>query len=76
MAVRVDRAPPPDPDHRTKGGHQQVQGDHPHPPRAAGEVAPVPMGLRPRRPLSAETRQMRRSPPLPVRQMYLLPYPP
>ena len=76
MAARVDRGPPPDPDHRTEGGHQQVQGDHPHPARAAGEVARVPVGLRPRRLSSAETRQMRRVPPLPVRQMYLPPYSP
>ena len=73
MAARADRGPPPDPDHRTEGGHQQVHGDHPHPARVAGEVAPVPVGLRPRRPLSAETRQMRRAPPLPVRRMYLPP---
>ena len=76
MAARVERGPPPDLDLRTEGGHQQVQGDHPHPARAAGKVAPVPVVLRPRRPLSAETRQMRRAPPLPVRRMYLPPYPP
>ena len=76
MAARVDRAPPPDPDHRTKGDHQQVQGDHPQPARAAGEVAPVPVGLRPRRPSSAETRQMQQAPPLPVRRTYLPPYSP
>ena len=76
MAARVDRGPPPDPDHRTEGGYQQVQGDHSHPARAAGEVAPVPVGLRPRQPSFAETRQMRRAPPLPVRRMYLPPYSP
>ena len=38
MAARVDRGPPPDPDHWTERGHQQVQGDHPHPARVAGEV--------------------------------------
>ena len=43
MAARVDRGPPPDPDHRTEGGHKQVQGDDPHPARAAGEVVPVPV---------------------------------
>ena len=76
MASRVDRGPPPDLDHRTKGGHQQVQGDHPHPARAAGEVASAFLGLLLRRPSSAETRQMRRAPPLPVRRMYLPPYSP
>ena len=76
MAARVDRGPPPDPDYLTEGGHQQVQGDHPHPARAAGEVAPVPAGLRSRRSSPAETRQMRRAPPLRVRRMYLLPYSP
>ena len=55
MAARVDRGPPPDPDYLTDGGHQQVQGDHPHPARAAGEVAPVPAGLRWRRSSPAET---------------------
>ena len=74
MAACVDRGPPPDPDHRTEGGHQQVQGDHQHPARAAGEVAPVPVGLRPRRPWYAETGQMPQAPPLPVRRMYLPPY--
>ena len=49
MAAREDLGPPPDPDHWTERGHQQVQGDHPHPARAAGEVAPDPVGLRPRR---------------------------
>ena len=58
MAARVDRGPPPDPDHWTERGHQQAQGDHPHPARAAGEVAPDPVGLRPRRPSPAETRQI------------------
>ena len=42
--------------------------------RVAGEVVPVPVGPRPRRPLPAETRLMRRAPPLPVRRMYLPPY--
>ena len=73
MAARVDRGPPPDPDHWTERGHQQVQGDHPHPARAGGEVAPDPVGLRPRRPSPAETRQMWRVPPVPVRWMYLPP---
>ena len=63
MAARVDRGPPPDPDHWTERGHQQALGDHPHPARAAGEVAP-------------EIRQMRRAPPLPVRRTYLPPYSP
>ena len=76
MAARVDRGPPPDPDYLTEGGHQQVQGDHPHPARAAGEVAPVPAGLRSRRSLPAETRQMRRAPPLPACWMYLPLYSP
>ena len=76
MAARVDRGPPPDPDHWTERGHQQVQGDHPHPARAAGEVAPDPVGLRPRRSSPAETRQMWQAPPLPVRWMYLSPYSP
>ena len=44
MAAREDRGPPPDADHWTERGHQQVQGDHPHPARAAGEVAPRPRG--------------------------------
>ena len=70
-------SPPLDPDHWTEGGHQQVQGDHPHPAQAAGEVAPVPVCFRPRRSSPAETRQMRRrAPPLPVRRMYLPPYSP
>ena len=73
MAARVDRGPLPDPDHWTEGGHQQVQGDQPHLARVADEVAPVLAGLRARQPLSAETRQMRRGPPLPVRRMYLPP---
>ena len=76
MAARVDRGPPPDLDHRTEGGHQQVQRDHPHPAQAAGEVAPDPVSLRPRRPSSAETQQTRRAPPLPARRMYLPPYSP
>ena len=76
MAARVDRGPRPDQDHWTEGGHQQVQGDHLHPARAAGEVAPVPVGLRPRRSSPAETRQMRRALPLPVRRTYLPPYSP
>ena len=38
MAARAVRGPPPDSDHWTEGGHQQVQGDHPHPARVAGEV--------------------------------------
>ena len=76
MAARVDRGPPPDPDHWMERGHQQVQGDHPQPARAAGEVAPDPVGLRPRRSPPAETRQMRRAPLLPVRRMYLPPYSP
>ena len=76
MAARVDRGPLPDPDQRTEGGHQQVQEDHPHPARATGEVAPDPVGLRPRRSSPAETRQMRRAPPLPVRRMYLPLYSP
>ena len=76
MAARVDRGPPPDPDHRTEGVHQQVRGDHPHPVRAAGEVAPVPVGLRPRQSSPAETRQMRRGPPLPACRMNLPPYSP
>ena len=50
--------------------------DHPRPVLVAGEAVPVPVGLRPRRPLPAETRQMRRAPPLPVRRMYLPPYSP
>ena len=76
MAARVDRGPPPDTDYLTEGGHQQVQGDHPHPARAAGVVAPVPAGLRSRRLSPAETWRMRRAPPLPVRRMYLPPYSP
>ena len=76
MAARVDRGPLPDPDHRTEGGHQQAQGDHPHPARAAGEAAPDPVGLRPRRSSPAKTRQMRRGPPLPACRMYLPPYSP
>ena len=68
--------PPPDPDYLTEGGHLQFQGDNPHPARVAGEVAPVPAGLRPRRLLSAKTRQMRRAPPLPACRMYLPPYSP
>ena len=76
MAARVYRGPPANLDHWTGGGHQQVQGDQRHPARVAGEVASVPLGLRQRRPLSAETRQMRRAPPLPVRRMYLPPYSP
>ena len=55
MAARVDRGPPPDPDHWTERGHQQAPGDHPHPARAAGEVAPDPVGLRPRMSSPAET---------------------
>ena len=50
--------------------------DHPRPVRVAGEVAPVPVGPRPRRPLPAGTRQMRRAPPLLVRRTHLPPYPP
>ena len=76
MAAREDRGPPPDPDQWTERGHQQVQGDHPHPARAAGEVAPDPVGLRLRRSSPAETRQTRRAPPLPVRRTYLPPYSP
>ena len=76
MGVCVDRGPPLDPDHWTEGGHQQVRGDHLHPARVAGEVAPVPVGLRRRRPLSPVTGQMRQAPPLPVRRMYLPPYSP
>ena len=76
MAARVDRGPPPDPVHSTERGHQQVQGDHPHPARAAGEVAPDSVGLRPRRSSPAETRQMWQVPPLPARWMYLPPYSP
>ena len=76
MAARADRGPPPDPDHWTEGGHQQVQGDPPHPPRVAGEAVPDPVGLRQRMSSPAETRQMRRAPPLPVRRMYLPPYSP
>ena len=50
--------------------------DHPRPVPVAGEVVPVPVGPRPRRPLPAGTRQMRRAPPLPVRRTYLPLYPP
>ena len=76
MAASVDRGPPPDPDYLTEWGHQQVQGDHPHLARAAGEVAPVPAGLRSRRSSRAKTRQMRQGPPLPACRMYLPPYSP
>ena len=50
--------------------------DHPRPVRVVGEVVPVPVGPRPRRPLPAGTRQVRRAPPLPVRRTYLPLYPP
>ena len=76
MAARVDRGRPPEPDHWTERGHQQVQGDQPHPAWAAGEVAPDPVGLRPRRSSPAVTQQMRRGPPLPACRMYLPPYSP
>ena len=76
MAARVDRGPPPDPDHWTERGHQQALGDHLHRARVAGEVAPDPVGLRPRMSSPAETRQMRRAPPQPARRTYLPPYSP
>ena len=76
MAARVDRGPPAgsgSPD--GEGATSRFRGTS-HTQRAAGEVAPVPVGLRPRRPSSSETRQMRRAPPLPVRRMYLPPHSP
>ena len=50
--------------------------DHPRPARVAGEVVPVHVGPCLRRPLPTGTRQMRQTPPLPVRRTYLPLYPP